>query len=46
MQTYTAKAVSYTTRKGVKRMRLTITLTLRKLMFQFIMKSRNRHSGQ
>lgn len=46
MQTYTAKAVSYTTRKGVKRMRLTITLTLRKLMFQFIIKSRNRHSGQ
>ena len=25
-------------------MRLTITLTLRKLMFQFIIKSRNRHS--
>ena len=40
------QAVSYTTRKGVKRMRLTITLTLRKLMFQFIIKSRNRHSDK
>ena len=37
-------AVSYTTRKGGEPMRLTITLTLRKLMFQFIIKSRNRHS--
>ena len=40
------QAVSYTTLKGVKRMRLTITLTLRKLMLQFIIKSRNRHSGK
>lgn len=33
-------------RKGVERMRLTITLTLRKLMLQFIIKSRNRHPGR
>ena len=30
----------------VKHMRLTITTTLRKLMFQFIIKRRNRHSGK
>ena len=40
------QAVSYTTREGVKHMRLTITLTLGKLMFQFIIKSRNRHSAK
>ena len=33
-------------RKGGETMRLTITLTLRKLMFQFIVHSRNRHSGK
>ena len=40
------RRLAYTTRKGVERMRLTITLTLRKLMLQFIIKSRNRHPGR
>ena len=40
------QAASYISVKEVKHMRLTITLTLRKLMFQFIIKSRNRHSGK
>ena len=40
------EAVSYTTRKGGEAMRLTITLTLRKLMFQLIVHSRNRHSAK
>ena len=40
------QAASYISVKEVKHMRLTITLTLRKLMFQFIIKSRSRHSAK
>ena len=36
----------YISVKEVKHMRLTITLTLGRLMFQFIVRSKNRHSAK